>query len=404
MAGIFKKLSANDIKITPFEAHKQYSSTNLASIGVTTSSIEWAVAASSSLRPRIAKWYQIDKLYYRDYIGSRIHRLELNDANYTKQERRLYATASIISISQNLFGNEVQPETFEFIGGGITIKDDGYGNLYDNSVSSSNFPQESYRLFYLGPVNGFKNLDLNINPLTGNNKSNPTSSYSKVTFDDSYARNIITYTSCSFQTQSFDSEGGFTSINPFPYVYPAMKFATSSQNAQARIGVVNNDANYILEAPGGISFVISASNAASVDVANGVLTYVTGGLDQTPFATQYVSTSLEDLCLRINNAPMTNIFYSCSVTLLDDGERGYLNLSASIPGEEYNGLRFLSGSGHEFFKMGGGVGSSSSIDNNGYLKIQDQPYFNPKDKDFSISFYIHPSDRLNGFINQRANL
>ena len=33
MPGIFKKLSANDIKITPFEAHKTYSNTNLSSLG-----------------------------------------------------------------------------------------------------------------------------------------------------------------------------------------------------------------------------------------------------------------------------------------------------------------------------------------------------------------------------------
>ena len=42
MAGIFKKLSANDIKITPFEAHKKYSNANLSSIGVSTDFVSWA--------------------------------------------------------------------------------------------------------------------------------------------------------------------------------------------------------------------------------------------------------------------------------------------------------------------------------------------------------------------------
>ena len=42
MAGVFKRLSANDIKITPFEAHKKYSSTDLSTIGVNTDFVSWA--------------------------------------------------------------------------------------------------------------------------------------------------------------------------------------------------------------------------------------------------------------------------------------------------------------------------------------------------------------------------
>ena len=41
MPGVFKKLNASDIKITPFEAHKQYNTTDLASIGANTSSLAW---------------------------------------------------------------------------------------------------------------------------------------------------------------------------------------------------------------------------------------------------------------------------------------------------------------------------------------------------------------------------
>ena len=41
MPGVFKKLNASDVKITPFEAHKQYNTTNLASIGASTASLVW---------------------------------------------------------------------------------------------------------------------------------------------------------------------------------------------------------------------------------------------------------------------------------------------------------------------------------------------------------------------------
>ena len=55
MPGTFKKLNANDIKITPFEAHKQYNNTDLASIGASTSSLAWSgknksTFSSSSLK------------------------------------------------------------------------------------------------------------------------------------------------------------------------------------------------------------------------------------------------------------------------------------------------------------------------------------------------------------------
>jgi len=42
MPGIFKKLNASDVKITPFEAHKQYNTVDLASIGASTSSLAWS--------------------------------------------------------------------------------------------------------------------------------------------------------------------------------------------------------------------------------------------------------------------------------------------------------------------------------------------------------------------------
>ena len=124
MAGVFKRLSANDIKITPFEAHKQYNTVNLASIGATTESLEWSGLAKNTFTTGSRLYYQIDKLYYRNYIKERAHRLELDDATYTTQERRLYQSASVLSLSQKTFGFEVQPESFELSGSKGTLQFD----------------------------------------------------------------------------------------------------------------------------------------------------------------------------------------------------------------------------------------------------------------------------------------
>ena len=89
-SGIFKQLNAQDIKITPFEAHKEYNTVDLGSIGASTESIAWSGVNKSEFTTGSKLYYQIDKLYYRNYIRERAHRLELDSATYTTQERRLY--------------------------------------------------------------------------------------------------------------------------------------------------------------------------------------------------------------------------------------------------------------------------------------------------------------------------
>ena len=221
MPGIFKKLNAQDVKITPFEAHKQYDTTNLASIGAQTASLAWSGKNKSTFTDGNRKYYQIDKLYYRNYIQERAYRLELDDATYTTQERRLYESASVLSLSQKTFGSEVQPETFELgirTGGGedLNIKDDGFGNLYDTFVGKDNFPNEDNRVFYLSPVQGFKRKDLTIDPSNGSlYVNNPYSNgFNGTFFDDSYFQNKITYENIIFTSSTYT---GFTSIAPNKY-------------------------------------------------------------------------------------------------------------------------------------------------------------------------------------------
>lgn len=188
MPGIFKKLNASDVKITPFEAHKQYNTVDLTSIGASTSSLAWRGDNKSSFDTGSRQYYQIDKLYYRNYIRERAHRLELDDATYTTQERRLYQSASLLSLSQKTFGSEVQPNSFNLSVTKDSIQrnfaDDGFGNLYDTNVGKVNFPNEDNRVFYLAPVNGFKRADLTLNYETGDN-------YVNSPYSDGYSRDCL---------------------------------------------------------------------------------------------------------------------------------------------------------------------------------------------------------------------
>ena len=219
MPGVFKKLNAQDVKITPFEAHKQYNTTNLPSIGAQTASLAWSGKNKSTFTTGSRQYYQIDKLYYRDYIGERAHRLELGDATYTTQERRLYESASLLSLSQKTFGSEVQPESFELSvvkdSKTFNIKDDGFGNLYDTSLGNTGFPNEDNRVFYLSPVQAFKRKDLTIDPVDGSAYVNipyPVG-FNGTFFDDSYIRNPITYHNIIF-TGSLDT-GSDASLHNF---------------------------------------------------------------------------------------------------------------------------------------------------------------------------------------------
>ena len=269
MPGIFKRLSANDIKITPFEAHKQYNTVNLDSIGAKTSSVAWSGENKSNFDSGSREYYQLDKLYYRNYISERAHRLELDDATYTTQERRLYQSASVLSLSQKTFGSEVQPESFELdiTHGGRTynIKDDGFGNLYNTAIGKNNFPNEDNRVFYLAPVNGFKRSDLTLDISNGNtfvsNSANPyLEGYSEVVYDDSYFQNTVIYKGIKFHEQTAGTFQGAGSL--------FTKLRYDSDADKSRITVENRSYLNFNDDDFCISFQYIASSATNTLMGN----------------------------------------------------------------------------------------------------------------------------------------
>lgn len=206
MYGVFKKLTANDVKITSFEAHKEYTATgsDWASSGVSTSSLYWSPNNKSTFSSESIKYFQLDKLYYRDNVYNRANLLEISDIPYKKQEKRLYETASVISIPQYTFGNEIQANTITIVTNEKTLKDDGLGNLYDTAVGKSGFPDEDNRVLYLAPVKAFKHVDLTIDYETGKEVVNVPEFFSGRYYDDSYFPNIVEYTDILFGTGGFD--------------------------------------------------------------------------------------------------------------------------------------------------------------------------------------------------------
>jgi len=297
MAGIFKKLTANDVKITPFEAHKQYDTVDLPSIGAQTESLNWSGANKSTFTSSSKQYYQLDKLYYRNYIRERAHRLELDDATYTTQERRLYESASLLSLSQKTFGSEVQPGSFQLniTKGGITynIEDDGFGNLYDTGIGKDNFPNEDNRVLYLAPVNGFKRSDLTLDYETGKTYVNApfTDGYSRTVYDDSYFLNKVTYnltefpkTSPFYNTTAIKHLGGINSrvqIENQPYLNFndedfCISFYYNASTAMNTFSLSAEDKSYILTKEG-------AQNTPPLgtQAGGGFSTNTTGALDIT---------------------------------------------------------------------------------------------------------------------------
>ena len=181
MADIFKKLSEGDYQVSPFKAHKSYTFKG----NNTGSGIYWlegynmgferfapSATATSYLSSTTDKffteptnslstendqyhykrvvWHSINQLYYRDskepgktsgpnrvktfpYYGE-----SLGEKGLRYQERFLGSSATVISVPGETYGEGIKPGSVRLIDSknSITLLDDGFGNLYDNSVDT----------------------------------------------------------------------------------------------------------------------------------------------------------------------------------------------------------------------------------------------------------------------------
>ena len=196
MAFVYKKLTAQDKALIPFNAHKQYNfqSASAAANRVTYFSTQYTSESISNYSTHklsasidtinTIKYNQIDKLFYRDFKKN-IHN-KLGPINYLKQPRDLYEKANILSLPSGLFGSEVKPQSFYLSSSGFEIIDDKLGNLIISGTDLNNYPNDAQQnVFRLDPIKGFKKYDLSVydgyavyeriftpvqDDITGNNK------------------------------------------------------------------------------------------------------------------------------------------------------------------------------------------------------------------------------------------
>ena len=147
---MFKRLDPRDINITPFKAYKEFTVTNVDS-GSGVYGFRAISSSAYNFNPdtatkttfdsasfyHIPTWFMINHMYYRDTQNN----FNNFGQNNGKQYRLLQPSASIISVSKDLYGERIKPKSITLTDDSgastLTIKDDGNGNLYDNAFSSS---------------------------------------------------------------------------------------------------------------------------------------------------------------------------------------------------------------------------------------------------------------------------
>ena len=169
----YKKFTAQDYAIVPFNAHKQYSygSSSAASNRVTHYSAQWtsesiSLYSSSSAfyggdTRNVIKYHQIDHLFYKDFLTN--HANLFGDFHYQNHKRNLYGKVNILSIPTGLYGEEIKPKSFYLSSSGHEIIDDGNGNLILNNDDIHHYPTDlRSNVFRLDPIKGFKQYELGL--------------------------------------------------------------------------------------------------------------------------------------------------------------------------------------------------------------------------------------------------
>jgi len=185
--GYFKTFKPEDGSSTPFVAHKQWTisergldSAIVANTGSiitgstyyqaahSTSSINGFQSGSSAEPSRNNKYdfivhSSIDKLFYR--FSQRGMENESNakpcqwyDGN--RQHRDLHRYAHVISIPQAIYGEGIKKSSIHVIDNptGITLQDDGYSNLIDKAIDTSNFIGSENLVVHIPFSEGYKLL------------------------------------------------------------------------------------------------------------------------------------------------------------------------------------------------------------------------------------------------------
>ena len=175
MSEVYKKFTAQDYSVVPFNAHKQYKfeSQSAADNKITWHNVSWTsesislYTSASSIyggdTKNVVKYNQIDHLFYKNFKKDISNRFGYN--NYLKQERKLYSKAQILSIPSGLYGHEIKPGDFYLSSSNYEIIDDTHGNLIISGTNLNHYPTDVRKnVFKLEPIKAFKAYDLNTIP------------------------------------------------------------------------------------------------------------------------------------------------------------------------------------------------------------------------------------------------
>ena len=115
MSEAYKKFTAQDYAVVPFNAHKQYNFNSQSAhenqlrfynVSWTSESISQYSSASSAYGSdtiETVKYNQLDHLFYKNFKNDTFNRLGYN--NYLIHKRELYEKAQILSILAGLYGH-----------------------------------------------------------------------------------------------------------------------------------------------------------------------------------------------------------------------------------------------------------------------------------------------------------
>ena len=166
---VFKQLTSNDVTITPFKLHKsvQFNKEILlelktqekqAKLRIINTEYEDTLSAKNiiELSDENINYLQINHLYFNEQYVQFYDTFGNIDPQNT--ERKLLGQANIVSISRNLYGYGIKPDTLT-VSGSITVKDDGKGNIYDASFNTTSFIPNTNRVLYLDFRNQLDKMD-----------------------------------------------------------------------------------------------------------------------------------------------------------------------------------------------------------------------------------------------------
>jgi len=228
---VYKKFTAQDYAVVPFNAHKQYdfTSASAASNSINYYSVSWTSESISLYSSASAvyggdtintiKYNQLDHLFYRNF--KRDISNKFGNTHYVYQKRTLYKQANTLSIPTGLYGHEIKPGTLYISSSNYEITDDSRGNLIISGTNTDNYVTDfRANVLNIGPINGFKRYDLNtidgyvsfngyensVFYRDGQPRVNKLSSYSTPDFgdefDDSYYFNLIKYKNVNFSEKT----------------------------------------------------------------------------------------------------------------------------------------------------------------------------------------------------------